>query len=143
MSGGGGVGFGMKFFDGFEEEVVGVCAGDEIFVGEEKSGDALKAEAICFVAVVVDENGEPGIFESGGDAERIETGKLGESMNIARRFDGLTIEPVVIHDQEMEGITTTDGRSVGGGDVGKASVDANGAGAKIESKFGKGTAGDV
>jgi hypothetical protein len=133
----------MKFFYGLEEEIVGVCAGDEVFVREEKSGNTLKTEAVGFVAIIVDEIGEFGIFEGRGDAKRIEASKLGEAMNIARRFDGMSIEPIVIHDQEMEGVAAANRGSVGGGDVGEASVDADGAGAKIEAKLGKDAAGDV
>lgn len=133
----------MKFFHSFLEEFIGVGTGDEIFVTEEKSGNTLEAKAIGFLAVGIDKIGKPGIFEGGGDAERIKTGKLGESVNVARRFDGMSIEPIVVHDEEMEGIAATDGGCIGGSNVGKASVDPNGARPEIESKFGKDAAGDM
>ena len=133
----------MEFFDGLLEEFVGVGAGDEIFVTEEKSGNTLETKTIGFVAVGINDIGELGIFEGGGDAERIETGKLSQSVNVARRFDGMSIEPIVVHDQEMEGIAATDRGSVGSSNMGKASVDAHGARPEIQSKFGKDTAGDV
>jgi len=143
VAGGGGAGFGVEFLHSLLEEFIGVGAGDEIFVTEEKSGNALETKAIGFVAVSIDKIGKLGIFEGGGDAERIKTGKLGESVNVARRFDGMSIEPIVVHDQEMEGIAATDGGSIGGSNVGKASVDPNRARPEIESKFGKDAAGDM
>lgn len=72
MGGGGGAGFGVEFFYGFQEEFVGMRAGDEVFVCEEESGDTLETKTIGFLPVVVDQVGEPGIFEGGGDAERVE-----------------------------------------------------------------------
>lgn len=49
----------------------------------------------------------------------------------------------MIHDEEMEGVTSSNGGGVSGGDVGEASVDADGAGPEIESKFGEDAAGNV
>ena len=95
MAGGGSTGFGVKFFDSLLEEFVGVRARDEVFVGEKESGDSLQAEAIGFLAIGVDKIGKRGIFEGGGDPQGVETGNFGETMNVARRFDGMPIEPEI------------------------------------------------
>jgi hypothetical protein len=124
VAGGGSTGFGVKFFDGLLEEIVGMCAGDEVLVGEKESGDSLEAEAIGFLTIGVDKISKCGILEGGGDPEGIEAGNFGEAMNIAWRFDGVPIEPVVVHREEMKGITATNGKGVGGSDVRQTSADS-------------------
>jgi hypothetical protein len=143
MAGGRSTGFGVKFFNSLLQEFVGMRAGDEVFVGEKQSGDSLEAAAIGFLAIGVDNIGECGILEGGGDSEGVETGNFGKAMNVARRFNGVTIQPVVVHGQEMKGIAPANGGGVRGSDMRETSTDVSGAGPEFETKFGKDTTGNV